>query len=88
MWPDGYMHFFRIVKKWYRFSLFTFFHLLYKQFHGGFGDQIDLLSNGCDWKVSFTCNRRIVKPYQFVCVREITIFLKNKIKKHIGIGII
>ena len=74
--------------KWYRFSLFTFFHLLYKQFHGGFGDQIDLLSNGCDWKDSFTCNRRIVKPYQFVCVREITIFLKNKIKKHIGIGII
>ena len=37
----------------------------------------NLLSNGCDWKDSFTCNRRIVKPYQFVCVREITIFLKN-----------
>ena len=53
-----------------RFSFFAFIHLLYKYFHGGFGNLIYLLSYGAGWDYSFVGNRRVIKAYNAVIIRK------------------
>ena len=47
--------------QWFRSTLFLLIHLPDQKIHGGFGNYINLLPNGCDWKDCLAGNRRIVK---------------------------
>ena len=47
-------------------TFFLLIHLLDQKIHGGFGNHINLLANGCDRKDCLTGNRGIVKSNNLI----------------------
>ena len=52
--------------QWFGSTLFLLIHLPDQKIHGGFGNDINLLTNGCDWKDCLAGNRRIVKSNNLI----------------------
>ena len=52
--------------QWFGSTLFLLIHLPDQKIHGGFGNDINLLTNGCDWKDGFAGNRGIVKSNNLI----------------------
>ena len=52
--------------QWFRGTFFLFFHLLNQKLHGSLCNNINLLTNGCDWENCLTGNGRIIKSYDFI----------------------
>ena len=52
--------------QWFRSTLFLLIHLLDQKIHGGFGNDINLLTNGCDWKDCLAGNWGIVKSNNLI----------------------
>ena len=63
--------------QWLGGTLFLLIHLPDQKIHGGFGNYINLLPNGCDWKDCLAGNRRIVKSNNLISGRKGPIFLEN-----------
>ena len=52
--------------QWFGSTLFLLIHLPDQKIHGSFGNDINLLTNGCDWENCLTGNGRIIKSYDFI----------------------
>ncbi len=55
--------------QWFGNTFFLLFHLLDQKLHGSLCNNINLLTNGCDWKDCLAGNRRIIKSYDFISRR-------------------
>ena len=63
--------------QWFGSTLFLLIHLPDQKIHGGFGNDINLLTNGCDWKDCFAGNWGIVKANNLISGRKCSVFLEN-----------
>ena len=52
--------------QWFRSTLFLLIHLPDQKIHGSFGNDINLLTNGCDWKDCLAGNWGIVKSNNLI----------------------
>ena len=63
--------------QWFRSTLFLLIHLPDQKIHGSFGNDINLLTNGCDWKDCLAGNWGIVKSNNLISGRKCSVFLEN-----------
>ena len=52
--------------QWFRSTLFLLINLPDQKIHGSFGNDINLLTNGCDWKDCLAGNWGIVKSNNLI----------------------